>query len=164
MEEEGCRGPVAGGQMCGRRWSGWVWGRRGRDLIPLQDTGLQPQQKMPQLIQRNPVQVAAGRWGGGEGGGVGGATQQHRGLLLLGVLHGAGGSELHCMLGALQRGLFRKEDQTWDFLPCVHFPTLLLSKPPCILSHPETPLPSWQRGPRHEAPPLQRSRAASLQA
>ena len=71
------------------------------------------------------------------GGGVGGATQQHRGLLLLGVLHGAGGSELHCMLGALQRGLFRKEDQTWDFLPCVHFSTLLLS-----------------RGPRHEAPPL----------
>ena len=28
------------------------------------------------------------------------------------------------MLGVLQRGLFRKEDQTWDFLPCVHFPTL----------------------------------------
>lgn len=125
----------AGGQLCGRCWSGWVWGMRGRELIPLQDTGLQPQQKMPQLIQRNPVQVAAGRRGPGGGGGVGGATQQHRGLLLLGVLHGAGGSELHCMLRALQRGLFRKEDQTWDFLPCVHFPTLLLSKPPCILSH-----------------------------
>ena len=92
MQEEGCRGPVAGGQMCGRCWSGWVWGRCGRELIPLQDPGLQPQDKMPQLIQRNPVQVAAGRWGGG---GVGGATQQHRGLLLLGVLHGAGGSELH---------------------------------------------------------------------
>ena len=95
---------------------------------------------------------------GGVGAGGEGAPQQHRGLLLLGVLHGAGGSELHCMLGALQRGLFRKEDQMWDFLPCVHFPTLLLSKPPCILS----------RGPSHEAPPLQpelqQSRAASLQA
>lgn len=67
MQEEGCRGPVAGGQMCGRCWSGWVWGMRGRELIPLQDPGLQPQDKMPQLIQRNPVQVAAGRWGGGSG-------------------------------------------------------------------------------------------------
>lgn len=156
----------AGGQLCGRCWFGWVWGMRGRELIPLQDPGLQPQDKMPQLIQLNPVQVAAGRWG--VGGCGEGAPQQHRGLLLLGVLHGAGGSELHCMLRALQRGLFRKEDQTWDFLPCVHFPTLLLSKPPCILSHPETPLPSWQRGPSHEAPPLQpelqQSRAASLQA
>ena len=95
---------------------------------------------------------------GGVGAGGEGAPQQHRGLLLLGVLHGAGGSELHCILRVLQRGLFRKEDQTWDFLPCVHFPTLLLSKPPCILS----------RGPSHEVPPLQpelqQSRAASLQA
>ena len=64
MQEEGCRGPVAGGQMCGRRWSGWVWGRRGRELIPLQDPGLQPQDKMPQLIQLNTIQVAAGRKGG----------------------------------------------------------------------------------------------------
>lgn len=53
----------AGGQLCGRCWSGWVWGRRGRELIPLQDPGLQPKDKMPQLIQQNPVPVAAGRWG-----------------------------------------------------------------------------------------------------
>ena len=33
------------------------------------------------------------------------------------------GLKLHCMLGALQRGLFKKEDQICDFLPCVHFPT-----------------------------------------
>ena len=53
----------AGGQLCGRCWSGWVWGMCGRELIPLQDPGLQPQDKMPQLIQQNPVPVAAGRWG-----------------------------------------------------------------------------------------------------
>ena len=64
MQEEGCRGPVAGGQMCGRCWSGWVWGMRGRELIPLQDTGLQPQDTTSQLIQLNTIQVAAGRKGG----------------------------------------------------------------------------------------------------
>lgn len=162
MEEEGCRGPVVWSVLV-RLGVGEAW--EGADSPPGTRTTTSGYDTSTDSAEYHPGSC---REKGGVGAGGEGATQQHRGLLLLGVLHGAGGSELHCMLGALQRGLFRKEDQTWDFLPCVHFPTLLLSKPPCILSHPETPLPSWQRGPRHEAPPLQpelqQSRAASLQA
>lgn len=121
MEEEGCRGPVV--------WSVLVWlgvgdAWEGADSPPGHRTTTSAEDASTDSAESCPGSC---REKGIGGGGVGGATQQHRGLLLLGVLHGAGGSELHCMLRALQRGHFRKEDQTWDFLPCVHFPTLLLS-------------------------------------
>ena len=46
---------------------------------------------------------------------------------MLGMLHGAGGSQLHCMVRALHRGLFEK-DQTWDFLAYAQ-----LGRPGCHL-------------------------------
>lgn len=118
MEEEGCRGPVVWSVLV-RLGVGEAW--EGADSPPGTRTTTSGYDTSTDSAEYHPGSC---REKGGVGAGGEGAPQQHRGLLLLGVLHGAGGSELHCMLGALQRGLFRKEDQTWDFLPCVHFPTL----------------------------------------
>ena len=115
MQEEGCRGPVVWSVLV-RLGVGEAW--EGADSPPGTRTTTSGYDTSTDSAEYHPGSC---REKGGVGAGGEGAPQQHRGLLLLGVLHGAGGSSCTACSGRCRGDFSGRRTKRGTFCPVFIF-------------------------------------------